>query len=119
MQGASVVRPIRDNILVERLSGHGVERVTKGGIVIPATNEAKVRTKNDYFRARVKAVGPEVRELEPGEDVLVYAWAENGQGRGLYTGKAIGARQLMIKPGDVVCAVAPDADVEAVNSDVR
>lgn len=125
MQGVPNIRPIGDNILVERLEGHGIERVTAGGIVIPATLEARAKTKNDVFRARVLAVGPSedanaVREAvsDGYSDVLVYAWRENGQ-RGLYTGTPLGRDRLFVKPDDIIVAVAPDARVESRNSDVR
>lgn len=120
MQGAPNIKPTKDRILVERLEGHGIERVTSGGIVIPATVEAKARTKNDVFRARVLACGPDAHDIRRAvndgfDHVLVYAWADNGK-KGLYTGTPMGRNRLLIEPGDVVLAVAGDAQIEARNS---
>jgi co-chaperonin GroES (HSP10) len=120
MQGAVNVRPIGNKILVERLEGHGIERVTDGGLVIPATCEAKARTKNDHFRARVLAVGPEAPQVAEAvkagfDHVLVYAWCDHGQ-RGLYTGKPLDNRRLFIEPDDIVMAVTGDAKVEHRNT---
>jgi co-chaperonin GroES (HSP10) len=111
------VRPLRDQILVERLEGHGIERTTKGGIILPASLEARARTKSDYFRARVEAVGPDVRELAKDDHVLVYTWADGGSK--LYTGVGVGRNRLFVTPEDIVCAVAPDADVEVRQADGR
>lgn len=102
------IRPLRDRIHIRRLEGHGIETVTPGGIIIPATSEARAKTKRDYFRAEVVATGPEVRDLEPGEHVLVHTWAD-GDGSELYTGSFIG-------PDDVICVVAKGARVDPVNS---
>lgn len=102
--------PLRDLVLVERLTGHGIERVTSGGIVLPATNEAKAKTKADWFRARVLAVGPQARDVRVGEDVLVYTW-KGEVGRGLYTGLSAGGDKLFIAADDIVCAVDPAAEV--------
>jgi co-chaperonin GroES (HSP10) len=113
------VKPLGNRILVERLEGHGIERTTPGGIIIPATNERRAEHKRDGFRARVEAIGPEVREqLEVGEHVLVHTWA-NGDGSQLYTGDRMGANQLLIAPDDIICAVHPDAHVEVVQADVK
>lgn len=123
MQGTPNIRPIGDNVLVERLEGHGIERVTKGGIVIPATCEAKAKTKNDVFRARVLAVGPDAKEVrdavsEGFDHVLVYAW-RGDSGQGLYTGTPLGRDRLFIKPDDIIVALAEEAHVEAKNSDAE
>lgn len=112
------VRPLRDLVLVQRLEGHGIERVTPGGIVIPAACEAKAKTKNDYFRARVIAKGPKAPpELEVGEDVLVHTWA-GGDGTGLYTGAltSVGNGRMLITPDDIVCAFPRGTLVEGVNA---
>ena len=127
MVGAPNIRPVGSNILIERLEGHGIERVTAGGIVIPATNEARARTKNDSFRARVLAVGP-AQEANPIRDavaegfdhVLVYTWADNDDAkRGLYTGTPLGQNRLFVKPDDIIIALAADAQLEARNSDAE
>ncbi len=120
MQGAPNIKPTKARVLVERLEGHGIERVTKGGIVLPATLEAKARTKRDVFRARILAVGPDAHDVRKAFDegfdhVLVYAWS-NGSGKGLYTGLPCGQNRLLIESEDVVVAVAGDAHVEARNS---
>lgn len=112
------MRPLRDLILVQRLEGHGIERITPGGIVIPAACEAKAKTKNDYFRARVIAKGPKApAELEVGEDVLVHTWA-GGEGAGLYTGAltGVGGGRMLIQPDDILCAFPRGTLVEGVNS---
>lgn len=104
-----VWRPTKDRILVERLD-MGRERTTKGGIVLPATLGAKAKTKADMWRGKVLAVGPDVRELTPGDHVLVHTWAE-GDGSTLYTGVGLGAHRVLIRPDDVICAVDPDAEI--------
>lgn len=109
-------QPRNDRILVERLEGRGVESVTPGGIIIPATTERKARTTADQFRARVVAVGPgallengerETIDLQPGDEVLVYSFAEDkSDGSALYTGASgPGKHQLFVRPRDIVCAV--------------
>lgn len=104
-----MIRPLRDKILIRRLEGHGIETVSKGGIVIPATAEKGVRTKADYFRARVEAIGPEteraIPDLAVGNDVLVYTYS--GQAESVFTGKGremAGAR-IFIEPDDILCVV--------------
>jgi co-chaperonin GroES (HSP10) len=104
----SEVTPLRDLILVERLEGHGIEHVTKGGIIIPATTEARAKTKGDTFRARVIAKGREApHDLYVGEVVIVFTWAD-GDGSKLYTGVEIGRHRLFIEPKDIVCVVEDD-----------
>ncbi len=113
------VRPLRDLILVERLEGHGIERITPGGIVIPASVERRAEQKADMFRAKVVATGPQVRELEPGDHVMVHTW-EDGDGSKLYTGvTGTGRHELFIKPDDVICKVHPQAHVEGVQATGR
>lgn len=121
MQGVSHIRPTKSRILVERLEGHGVERTTKGGIVIPATNEAKAKTKNDVFRARILAIGPDATEIQRAyedgfEHVLVYAWNDTTKRKGLYTGVPVGRNRLLIEPDDIAIPCMPDADIDVSNS---
>jgi hypothetical protein len=103
----TAVRPLRDLVYVERLR----PKITPGGIHIPETFEAKhsARLKTaatpDYFPAKVLSVGPLVRELVPGDTVLVHTYAE-GDGKTLYTGENVGERdRLLVRyPDDFVCA---------------
>lgn len=91
-KGATLLhlRPLRNRVLVERIT----EKVTAGGIHVPqdykARGSVKAVNKRDEFRARVLAVGLEVREelIKPGVEVLLYTWAEESDGtrRGMYTG---------------------------------
>lgn len=101
-----MIRPLGNRILVRRLEGHGIETVTSGGIIIPATAAKSVRDKPDYFRARVEAMGPEaeraIPDLAPGNDVLVYTYS--GEEDSVFTGAA-GAGGLFIKPDDILCVV--------------
>jgi chaperonin GroES len=110
-------QPRNDRILVERLEGRGVESITAGGIIIPATTEKRAKTTADHFRARVVAVGPgellqngerDAIDLNPGDEVLVYSFAEDkSDGSALYTGAGgPGRNQLFVRPRDIVCAVA-------------
>jgi co-chaperonin GroES (HSP10) len=109
-----VLRPLRDLIHVEPIR----ETVSAGGILLPedykALGSKKAVNRPDTFRARVLAVGPEVRGVEPGEDVLVYTWSERADGtrRGLYTGHDVPGGLLVRYPEDIVCAVDPSARVE-------
>lgn len=98
------VQPIRDLVLVERLDGHGIETVTPGGIIIPATCEARAKTKSDTWKGRVLAKGPDApSDLSVGDGVIVHAWAD-GDGSVLYTGVPGRERHhLFIKPDDIVC----------------
>lgn len=100
-----MIRPLHDNILVRRIDGHGIETVSEGGIIIPATAEKSVRTKRDYFRARVEAMGSEVRmpDLAIGDEVFVHTWS--GTAESLYTGREAVGAGLIIKPDDIICAV--------------
>ena len=103
-------QPIEDRILVTRLEGHGIETVSPGGIIIPATAEKSVRTKADYFRARVDALGPEAErafngDLKPGDEVLVYAYS--GTEQSVFTGRNAEGVGLFIEPDDILCAVTP------------
>jgi co-chaperonin GroES (HSP10) len=99
--------PTGNKILVRRLEGHGIETVTKGGIILPATREKSVRTKADFFRARVEALGPEAArlmpDLAPGEDVLVYTYS--GTAESVFTGTDAKGAGLFIEPDDVLCVV--------------
>jgi len=108
------LRPMRDRILVERLSGHGKEQTLASGIIIPATCEASIATKGDYFRARVDSLGPEAERLfgdslKPGDVVLVYTYAgdSSGNAKGMsavFTGRKCG-EGLIVGPDDILCAV--------------
>lgn len=103
-----MLRPLRDRILVERLEGHGIERVSPGGIIIPAICEKNVQTKSDTFRARVLAIGPEAdRELQgdlkPGDEVLLYTF--DGHPDRVFTGDLGGESGLFVRPDDILCAV--------------
>lgn len=102
-----MIRPIGDRILVRRLDGHGVETVSKGGIVLPATSQGSAKTKADYFRARVEAVGPEaerqIPDLAVGENVLVYTYS--GQAETVWTGTEAAGAGLFIRPDDILCVV--------------
>ena len=104
------LQPTRDRILVERLEGHGIERVTKGGIIIPATTESRAKTKSDTWKGRVVALGPQApSELKIGDVVIVFTWAD-GDGSKLYVGhEGLGKNQLFVAPDDVVCIVDEDA----------
>jgi co-chaperonin GroES (HSP10) len=112
------VQPLRDLVLVERLD-MGRERVTKGGIVIPATSGGKIRTKSELWRGRVLAKGPDApEELRVGlDDVLVYTY-RGDSGRGLFTGDGVGGHRFFVtskdrqgKEADIICAVDKDAEV--------
>lgn len=104
-----MLQPLRDLIQITRLEGHGIETVSKGGIIIPATTEASVRTKGDYFRARVDAMGPEAvkafaGDLKVGDEILVYTYS--GTAESVFTGEKAGDR-LFIQPDDILAAVVP------------
>ena len=103
------VTPRRDLVLVETLDA-GRETVTAGGIILPATLGARAQTKSDLWRGRVFAVGPKVRDVHPGDDVIVHTWAD-GDGSKLYSGEGIGGHRSFIRQDDIVCAVPPDAQV--------
>lgn len=100
-------QPTGDRILVTRLEGHGIEQVTKGGIILPATREKSVRTKGDYFRARVESLGPEAKyaddELQPGNEVLVYTYS--GTAETVFTGVDAKGVGIFIRPDDILCVV--------------
>ena len=100
------MRPLGDRIVVTRVDGHGIEKLTPGGIVLPATREASVRTKGDVFRARVEAMSDEAKrqvpDLSVGEEVLVYAYS--GTADSVFTGDNT-SRGLCIRPDDIVCVV--------------
>lgn len=81
-----MIRPYGDRILVERLDGHGMETVSPGGIVLPAVEWKRGKTKHvpDTFRARVIRSGPEAnRFVADGDEVLVYTYSREGHGRAL------------------------------------
>lgn len=103
------IRPLRDLLYVERLR----PKMTPGGLHLPETFKAgrtghsareKMNAISDTFPARVLAVGPQVREVEPGDEILVLTFAD-GDGSKLWTGENVGERDRMfIKPDDIVCA---------------
>jgi co-chaperonin GroES (HSP10) len=99
-----MIRPIGDRILVNRLEGYGIERTTPGGIIIPAVTEKSVRTKPDYFKAKVLAVGPwaerAIPDLAVGETVLVYTYS--GTAETVWTGDAAEGVGLFIRPDDIL-----------------
>lgn len=100
------IRPLGDRIAVHRTEGHGVEKVLASGLVLPATREAGVQSKSDYFRAKVTAMGDDAKRVLPdlsvGEDVFVYAYSGNGET--VFTGED-GGSALFIRPDDVLCVV--------------
>lgn len=83
--GEDMIRPYGDRILVQKLDGHDVETVSKGGIVLPAVKFEHGKSKHvaDWFRARVVDVGPLVAEVSAGDEVIVYTYAREGHGRTL------------------------------------
>ncbi len=106
----TAIKPLRDRIYIRKIR----ETVSSGGIVFPETFRAgksghsarlKMNAIQDTFHATVLAVGPESRELAPGDEVIVYSYAE-GDGSKLFTGESVGEKDcLFIGPDDVVCAV--------------
>lgn len=109
----SRVRPLRNLVYVERVK----HEKTPGGIVIPETFEAKhsarlkMMAKSEYFEAKVLAVGPDVRDLQPDDHTYVFTFAD-GDGSKLYTGTSVDgkredtARRMFVEyPDDFVCAV--------------
>lgn len=103
------IRPLHDRIYIQRL------RVAEssGGIIFPATFRLKkqfsarerLNSVPDLFHAIVLAVGPDVRELSQGDEVIVYSFADS-DGSKMYTGESVGEKdRLFIGPDDVVCAV--------------
>jgi co-chaperonin GroES (HSP10) len=103
-----MLKPLGERVLVTRTDGHGVETVTKGGIIVPATVESSVQTKRDYFRARVEAMGDEAKRLMPdlcvGNEVLVHTYS--GTAASVYTGEST-HEGLFVKPEDILGVVEP------------
>lgn len=113
------MRPLRNLMLVEKLPDLGCvisedgETVTLGGIIVPTTFKARgpsqrIAAKKDFWRARVVAIGPEVREVAVGDHVLIDTWAEKADGThaGLYTGIDVGdGRRLVAYPNDIICGL--------------
>jgi chaperonin GroES len=62
------IRMLSDRVLVQIPTADG-ERKSRGGILIPATAEVSKR----LTWAEVVAVGPHVRHIEPGDQVLFNA----------------------------------------------
>jgi chaperonin GroES len=65
--GAKAVQMMSDRVLVRRPDEES-ERRSKGGLLIPAT-AATVSKRGQW--ASVAAVGPNVRNVEPGDEVLL------------------------------------------------
>lgn len=106
-----MIRPLGNNILVERIEGHGIEQTLPSGIVIPATAQASVKTKADMFRSRVLAIGPEADrllqgDLRVGDEVLLYTYDAHADR--VFTGTQAGEHGLFIKPDDILCVVGGD-----------
>lgn len=111
------LRPTRNNVYVEKIA----LETTKGGIVLPIfgafmghSARKKTAATPDYFKARVLAVGPEVRDIVEGDEVIIHTYAEGG-GTKLFTGENVGEkRRLMVKAdtvdtkGDILCVVGPE-----------
>jgi len=108
------MKPLRNLVLVERMR----ERQSPGGIHFPRAFKRKHPSEKhkyvpDYWRGKVKAIGPKVTELKEGDEVLIYTWSENGKGQlhmGLYTGIPTGRGEdlvLVEYPDDIICAIAP------------
>ncbi len=104
-----MLRPLRDLIQITRLEGHGVEAISAGGIILPATREKTVRTKGDYFRARVDGIGPRARyadgELRVGDEVYVYTYS--GTEKSVFTGVRSGEFEFVL-PDDILCVVSSE-----------
>ncbi len=109
------IRPLRDLLYVEKIR----PTHSPGGLLhLPSTFRAgkgghsareKMNATADHFPAKVLAVGPQVREVKPGDTVLVWTFAE-GDGSKLWTGDSVGEKdRLFIKPDDIVCAQDVDA----------
>ena len=59
------IRMLADRLLVQ-IPQHEGERTTRGGLLIPATAQVSKR----LAWAEVVAIGPQVRNIEPGDSVL-------------------------------------------------
>jgi chaperonin GroES len=66
-EAAKAVQMMSDRVLIRRPDDEG-ERKSKGGLLIPAT-AATVSKRGQW--ATVVAVGPNVRNVEPGDEVLL------------------------------------------------
>lgn len=106
-EAPQALRAIGDHIYIQRL------RVaeSKGGIIFPETfslskkfsARERLNSVPELFHAIVLSVGPRVRELSQGDEIIVYSFARD---ESLYTGISVGERDRMfIQPDDVVCAV--------------
>lgn len=103
------VQPLRNLVYIERLK----REVSAGGIHLAQTwdhrNNPRLKYAGikDYFEAKVLSVGPQVREVNPGDTVLVYTFTEDNTK--LWTGeKADGDRLFVAYPDDLL-AVVEDA----------
>jgi len=112
----TAVKPLRNLVYVEKIrrtrSGGGIE-IPIFGAFCGHSAKKKMAATPDYFPARVLAIGPDVKEIAPGDEVLVETFAE-GDGSKLYTGENIGEqdRLMVMYPNDVLCVVEYDPEPE-------
>jgi len=112
----TAVKPLRNLVYVEKIrrtrSGGGIE-IPIFGAFCGHSAKKKMAATPDYFPARVLAIGPDVKEIKPGDEVLVYTFAE-GDGSKLYTGENVGERErlMVMYPNDVLCVVEYDPEPE-------
>jgi hypothetical protein len=112
MTDPNVIRPTGSNIYIQRIR----PKMTPGGLHLPETFKAgkNGRSKReefaaipDTFHAHVLAVGPDVRELAQGDEVIVFSYADS-DGSKVFTGESVGEKdKIFIKPDDIVCVVDP------------
>lgn len=109
-----MIRPYGDRVLVEKLDGEGVDTVSPGGIHLPGVKFARGKTKHvpDTFRARVLAVGPKVRDVRVGDEVIAYTYSREGHGRVL-TGDET-EYGLVLGEDDVLAVLEPTEVVPVV-----
>ena len=100
------LRPLRNLVQIEKV----VREKTAGGIYVPTSFDHQARPSlkfgaiPDHFEARVVAVGPDVRDIGPGDHILVWQYAD-GDGSKLFTGDGDAERLLIKYPDDIVCAI--------------
>ena len=92
------IKMLNDRILVATGNGEG-ERHSRGGILIPATAQMGKR----LTWAEVVAVGPNVRAMEPGDQVLF-----NPEDR--YEVEVRGEDYLILRERDIHAVAAPRLD---------
>lgn len=100
MSDPNVIRPLRDQLYVQRIR----PTQTEGGILLPETFKAgksglsarqKMNAVPDFFLAKVLAVGPEERSgLQPGDHTFVWSYAD-GDGSKLFTGENVGEKDKL------------------------